>query len=372
MRAIQMVDLRSQHAKIQEELKVVMGGVLESCSFIQGAELELFGEHLCEYTGSRNAIMVGSGTAALQIALLALGLQQGDEVITPSFSFVAAAEAIAILGLKPVLVDVDRDTMLISPSAIKKAITRKTKVIIPVHLFGQCAAMETILRLAKEHNLYVIEDACQAIGASYTFSDGTEQQAGTMGDFGCISFFPSKNLGCLGDGGAILSQKDFFAEKARLIANHGAKVKYNHIYLGVNSRLDTIQAAVLDLKLKYLSQYTEARCRAACFYDEHLAQCDFIQIPKRAEHSSHIFHQYTLTVKDGRRDALRTWLAKHQIPSKIYYPKPIHHQEAFEPYRPQEALPNAEYLSQHVLSLPMHTELDTEQLFYITNTLKTF
>jgi dTDP-4-amino-4,6-dideoxygalactose transaminase len=302
-----------------------------------------------------------------------LGLKPGDEVITPTFTFIATAEVVALLGLKPVVVDVDWDTMNISVEAIRKAITPQTKAIVPVHLFGQCADMEAIMAIAKEHNLYVVEDACQAIGAKYTFSDGTTRQAATIGHIGCTSFFPSKNLGCYGDGGAIFTDDDSLAAQMRAIANHGMVVRYHHDQVGVNSRLDSIQAAVLDAKLPHLDEYIAARQHAAAYYDKAFGNHEKIQIPTREERSTHVFHQYTLRLTGVDRDALREALAAKEIPAMIYYPVPLHMQKAYQDPRYKEGdFPVAERLAACVLSLPMHTELDEEQLAYITQAVLDF
>lgn len=362
-----MVDLQTQYQHIKDDIDRGIQAVIDSASFIKGPAVSTFQTNLEQYTGAKHVIPVGNGTDALQIALMALGLQPGDEVITPTFTFIATAEVVAILGLKPVVVDVDWDTMNISVDALRKAITPKTKAIVPVHLFGQCADMEAIMDIAHEHGLYVVEDACQAIGAVYTFSDGTQYQAATIGDIGCTSFFPSKNLGCYGDGGAIFTNDDALAAKMRAIANHGMVVRYYHDTVGVNSRLDSIQAAVLDAKLPHLNEYIDARQRAAAYYDQAFENHPHILIPTRSEHSTHVFHQYTLRLIDVNRDALRAALAEAGVPAMIYYPVPLHMQNAYQDERYQEGdFPIAERLAACVLSLPMHTELDEEQLAYIT------
>ena len=323
-----------------------------------------------QYTGAKHVIPVGNGTDALQIALMALGLKPGDEVITPTFTFIATAEVVALLGLTPVVVDVDWDTMNMDMDAVRRAITPKTKAIVPVHLFGQCVEMEALMHLAKEHNLYIIEDACQAIGAQYTFSNGETKQAGTMGHIGCTSFFPSKNLGCYGDGGAIFTNDDELAARMQAIANHGMVVRYHHDMIGVNSRLDSIQAAVLDAKLPHLDEYIAARQQAAAYYDKVFASNEKVLIPCRAPHSTHVFHQYTLRVIGADRDSLREGLAEKGIPAMIYYPVPLHQQKAYlDPRYKDGDFPIAERLAACVLSLPMHTELDEEQLEYITSTV---
>ena len=370
MKRIQMVDLQSQYQKIKDEVDRGIQEVIDSAAFIKGASVSRFEQHLATYTGAKHVIPVGNGTDALQIALMALGLQPGDEVITPTFTFIATAEVVALLGLKPVVVDVDWDTMNISLDAVRRAITDKTKAIVPVHLFGQCAEMEGLLALAKEKGLYVVEDACQAIGSEYRFSDGTINQAGTMGDIGCTSFFPSKNLGCYGDGGAIFTNDDTLAAKMRAIANHGMVVRYYHEMVGVNSRLDSIQAAVLDVKLQYLDEYIASRQKAAAYYDKAFAGNEKILIPARRAQSTHVYHQYTLRLQGVDRDALRAELGDKGIPAMVYYPVPLHLQKAYRDDRYAEGdFPVAERLSGCVLSLPMHTELDEEQLEYITRSV---
>ena len=364
---IQMVDLQRQYRKIKPEMDAAIQAVIDSAAFVKGAQVEHFARHLEAYTGARHVIPVANGTEALQIALMALGLKPGDEVITPTFTFIATAEVVALLGLTPVVVDVDWGTMNMSVEAVRKAITPKTKAIVPVHLFGQCADIEPLLDLAREHNLYVVEDAAQAIGARYTFSDGRTAQAGTMGNIGCTSFFPSKNLGCYGDGGALFTDDDELAQKIRVIANHGMTIRYHHDLIGVNSRLDTIQAAVLDTKLPHLDEYIAARQRAADYYDRAFAGCDKILVPERSQHSTHVFHQYTLRIVGADRDAVRESLTQAGVPAMIYYPIPLHLQKAYQdPRYKQGDFPVAERLATCVLSLPMHTELDDEQLAFIT------
>ena len=362
-----MVDLQTQYQHIKAEIDKGIEEVIASASFIKGPKVAEFQGHLEQYTGAKHVIPVGNGTDALQIALMALGLKPGDEVITPTFTFIATAEVVALLGLTPVVVDVEWDTMNISVEGIRKAITPKTKAIVPVHLFGQCANMEAIMAIAREHNLFVVEDACQAIGAKYTFRDGTAKQAGTIGDIGCTSFFPSKNLGCYGDGGAIFTNDDELAEKMKAVANHGCFVRYHHDFVGVNSRLDSIQAAILDAKLPHLDDYIANRQRAAAYYDKAFAKNAHILTPGCQEASTHVYHQYTLRLIDVNRDAVREELAARGIPAMIYYPIPLHLQKAYQDprYLPGD-FPVAEKLAACVLSLPMHTELDEEQLEYIT------
>ena len=368
MRQIQMVDLQTQYAHIKQDIDTGIQEVIDSAAFIRGPKVAAFQQHLEAYTGARHVIPVGNGTDALQIALMALGLQPGDEVITPTFTFIATAEVVALLGLTPVVVDVDWETMNIDVEAVRHAITPRTKAIVPVHLFGQCADMEPLMALAREHHLFIVEDACQAIGAKYTFSNGETKQAGTMGDIGCTSFFPSKNLGCYGDGGAIFTNDDQLADHMRAIANHGCHIRYHHDEIGVNSRLDSIQAAILDAKLPHLEAYTAARQRAAAYYDKAFAGNDRLLIPGRQLHSTHVFHQYTLRVVGANRDQLREGLAERGIPAMVYYPVPLHQQVAYRDARYQGGdFPVAERLAQCVLSLPMHTELDEEQLNYITS-----
>ena len=367
MKKIQMVDLQTQYQHIKSDIDKGIQAVIDSASFIKGPAVSSFQKNLENYTGAKHVIPVGNGTDALQIALMALGLKPGDEVITPTFTFIATAEVVALLGLTPVVVDVDWDTMNISVDSIRKAITPRTKAIVPVHLFGQCADMEAIMSIAQEHNLYVVEDACQAIGAEYTFADGTKKQAATIGHIGCTSFFPSKNLGCYGDGGAIFTNDDELAAQMRAIANHGMVIRYHHDQVCVNSRLDSIQAAILDVKLPHLNEYISARQKAAAYYDHAFANHEHILIPVRDERSTHVFHQYTLRLKDVDRDALREALAAAEIPAMVYYPIPLHMQKAYQDSRYQVGdFPVAEKLAACVLSLPMHTELDDEQLEYIT------
>ena len=368
MRKIQMVDLQSQYAKIKQDIDAGIQEVLDSAAFIKGPKVAEFQEHLESYTGAKHVIPVGNGTDALQIALMALGLKAGDEVITPTFTFIATAEVVALLGLTPVVVDVDWETMNMDIEAVRRAITPRTKAIVPVHLFGQCADMEPLMSLAKEHHLFVVEDACQAIGAKYSFSNGETKQAGTIGDIGCTSFFPSKNLGCYGDGGAIFTNNDELAATMRAVANHGMVVRYHHDRIGVNSRLDSIQAAVLDAKLPHLDEYIAARQQAAAYYDKAFAGNNKLLIPGRQAHSTHVFHQYTLRVGGSDRDRLREGLAEKGIPAMIYYPIPLHQQKAYlDPRYKDGDFPVAERLAKCVLSLPMHTELDEEQLEYIVN-----
>ena len=365
-----MVDLRSQYAHIKTEIDAGIQEVIDSAAFIKGPKVKSFQEHLEAYTGAKHVIPVGNGTDALQIALMGLGLKPGDEVITPTFTFIATAEVVALLGLTPVVVDVNWETMNMDVEAVRRAITPRTKAIVPVHLFGQCADMEALMALAEEHHLYIVEDACQAIGARYTFSNGETKQAGTIGHIGCTSFFPSKNLGCYGDGGAIFTNDDTLADRMQAIANHGCHVRYHHDEVGVNSRLDSIQAAILDAKLPHLDAYTAARQRAAAYYDKAFANNEKLLIPGRDPHSTHVFHQYTLRVVGADRDQVREGLAERGIPAMIYYPVPLHQQKAYlDPRYKDGDFPVAERLAACVLSLPMHTELDEEQLAFITSSV---
>lgn len=367
MKKIQMVDLQTQYQRIKADIDRGIQAVIDEAAFVKGQQVADFQHHLEAYTGAKHVITVGNGTDALQIALMGLGLQRGDEVITPTFTFIATAEVVALLGLTPVVVDVDWETMNMSVESLKKAITPRTKAIVPVHLFGQCANMEEIMSIARAHNLYVVEDACQAIGAQYTFADGSTKQAGTIGDIGCTSFFPSKNLGCYGDGGAIFTNDDDLAARMRAIANHGMVVRYHHDMVGVNSRLDGIQAAILDAKLPHLDEYIASRRRAAAYYDKAFANNPHLLIPGHEPHSTHVYHQYTLRLIDVDRDNLKAQLQEAGIPAMVYYPVPLHLQKAYQDPRYKAGdFPVAERLASCVLSLPMHTELDDEQLAYIT------
>jgi len=370
MKDIQMVDLKSQYAKIKEEVDKAVMEVISSTAYINGPSVKAFQEDLEQYLGVKHVIPCGNGTDALQVSMMALGLQPGDEVITTSFTFIATAEVIALLKLTPVLVDCDPTTFNIDPEALKKAITPKTKAIVPVHLFGQCADMDAVMEIAEEHGLYVIEDACQAIGADYTFVDGMQRKAGTIGHIGATSFFPSKNLGCYGDGGAIFTDDDVLAKKIRSLVNHGMEVRYYHDNVGVNSRLDSIQAAVLKIKLQHLDEYARARNKAAEYYNEAFKECSQIKTPARFERSSHVFHQYTLVLDGVDRDGLREYLNTKGVPAMVYYPVPIHLQKAYQDERYKEGdFPVTEQLSKRVISLPMHTELELDQLAYITSSV---
>jgi dTDP-4-amino-4,6-dideoxygalactose transaminase len=373
VKKIQMVDLKTQYEKIKPEVDAAIQNVLNNTAFINGPEVKAFQAELEEYLGAKHVIPCANGTDALQIAMMALDLKPGDEIITADFTYVATAEVIALLGLKPVLVDVIPDTFDIDINAIEKAITPKTKAIVPVHLFGQCANMETLMQLAKKHNLYVIEDTAQAIGAVYRYTDGTTKKAGTIGTIGCTSFFPSKNLGCYGDGGAIFTNDDSLAAKIRMIANHGQSVQYMHDSIGVNSRLDSIQAAILRIKLRDLDNYAAARNKAAAHYDKAFANNPKLKTPSRAKYSDHVFHQYTLQLNGVDRDKLREFLASKDIPAMIYYPIPLHMQKAYlDPRYKKGDFPVTEKLCASVVSLPMHTELDEDTLNYISSSVLEF
>ena len=370
MKDIQMVDLKSQYHKIKEEIDSKVLEVIESSAFINGYAVKDFQANLEKYLDVRNVIPCGNGTDALQVAMMALGLKPGDEVITAPFTFIATAEVVALLGLKPVFVDVEEGTFNIDVKQIEAAITPNTKAIVPVHLFGQCCDMEPILAIAKKHNIFVIEDACQAIGAEYTFTDGTVKKAGTMGTVGCTSFFPSKNLGCYGDGGALFTQDDELAHTIRGIVNHGMFTRYYHDMIGVNSRLDSIQAAILDIKLKHLDEYNEARRKAADYYDKAFSGLENVTIPERAKYSRHIFHQYTLKIKNVDRQRVIDEMKKIGVPVMIYYPVPLHLQKAFANAGGKVGdFPVTEKLCNEVISLPMHTELDEEQQRFIVENI---
>jgi dTDP-4-amino-4,6-dideoxygalactose transaminase len=370
MKKIQMVDLVSQYEKIKPEIDSAISEVIENAHFINGPEVTNFSEDLKDYLGVKNVIPCANGTDALQIAMMALGLKPGDEVITPSFTYIATTEVIALLGLKPVFVEVNKDTFCIDAEAIEKAITPKTKAIVPVHLYGQAADMNAIMIIAKKHNLYVIEDNAQAIGSDYHLTDGSVVKTGTIGDIGCTSFFPSKNLGCYGDGGALFTNNEDLAQKIKMIANHGQSKKYYHDVVGCNSRLDTIQAAVLRIKLRQLDNYIDARREVADYYDAFFGPIEGVKIPFRSHDSKHVFHQYTLTLEGHNRDRLNEFLAEREIPSMIYYPVPAHRQKMFESFGSGSLdLPITDWLTERVISLPIHTEMQKEQLELITQTI---
>lgn len=373
MKEIKMVDLNSQHAKIIDEINASIEEVVKSSSFIRGEHVSKFQSALSEYLDVPFVIPCGNGTDALQVAFMALNLQPGDEVITTTFTFISTVEVIRLLGLKPVLCDVDPNTFNLDTAKLKKLITSRSMAILPVHLFGQCADMSEINRLAMEHGLFVIEDAAQSLGTWFIFPDGRKKRAGTLGTIGCTSFFPSKNLGAWGDGGAIFTENKAYADKMSAIVNHGMVKKYYYELIGLNSRLDTLQAAILLVKLKYLDDYLAARKKAASFYDAHLQGHPLIQIPERSHWTDHTFHQYTIKVSNGRRNELKEYLRIKNIPSMIYYPSPFHTQKAYLELGYVEGdFPVTEDLCKCVLSLPMHTELDEAQLSYICNTINEF
>jgi UDP-2-acetamido-2-deoxy-ribo-hexuluronate aminotransferase len=373
MRPIRMVDLKSQYDKIKPEVDAAIHEVIDNTAFINGPAVQRFQKNLEQYLGVKHVIPCANGTDALQVSMMALDLKPGDEVITVSFTFVATVEVIALLKLTPILVDVEPGTFNMDIAVLKKAITPKTKAIVPVHLFGQCANMEEIMEIAKEHGLYVIEDACQSIGSDYIFSDGTRKKSGTIGHIGTTSFFPSKNLGCYGDGGAIFTNDDALATRLRFIVNHGMHVRYYHEEIGVNSRLDSIQAAILDVKLKHLDEYAAARQKAADTYDKAFGNSPKLQVPVRSSRSTHVFHQYTLVTKDVDRDKLLEHLLAKNIPCAIYYPVAMHMQKAYlDPRYKEGDLPVTEHLCKTVISLPMHTELDEEQIKFIEDNLLEF
>lgn len=367
MKKIQMVDLQTQYQKIKSDVDEAINNVIEQANFINGPEVGEFRVQLEKYLNISHVIPCANGTDALQIALMALGLKPGDEVITPSFTYIATTEVIALLGLTPVFVDVLPDTFCIDPSKIEEAITPKTKVIVPVHLYGQCADMDSILEIATKYNLKVVEDTAQAIGADYTHKNGKVSKAGTMGDIGCTSFFPSKNLGCYGDGGAMYTNDVHLASSLKKIANHGQVIKYHHEVVGCNSRLDTIQAAILKIKLPFLDNYCAARQKVAAFYDEAFSDVEQITTPFKAVNTTHVYHQYTIKLSGVDRKELIEYLNSHGIPSMIYYPLPAHKQGLFKSFgKENQDLPITNQLTECVLSLPIHTEMELDQLEYIT------
>jgi len=372
MRPIQMVDLKTQYQKIKPQIDKAVIDVLESAAFIGGKPVNELADKLANYLNVKHVVPRANGTDALQIALMALELQPGDEVITPSFTFIATTEVVALLKIKPVFVDVDPATFCMDIQSVKNAITDKTKAIVPVHLYGQATDMEPLMELAKAHNIVVIEDNAQAIGCDYTFSDGSVKKTGSIGDIGTTSFFPSKNLGGYGDGGAIFTDNDELAGKMRIIASHGSAKRYYHEVVGVNSRLDTIQAAILGIKLPLLDEYIAARNKAASYYDAAFAGHPNIKTPARSKNSNHVFHQYTLILENLDRNALQAYLAEQQIPAMIYYPVPGHRQQMFAAFDTNYDLPVTDYLTTRVISLPIHTELDEEQLEYITKHVLAF
>ena len=368
MRPIQMVDTKTQYHKIKPAVDQAVMEVMESTAFINGKAVQDFAADLSSYLGVKHTIPCANGTDALQIAMMALGLQPGDEIITPSFTYIATTEVIALLRLTPVFVEVDPKTFCIDPAAIEKAITPRTKAIVPVHLYGQAAPMEQIMEIAEKHGLYVIEDNAQAIGCEYIFENGTRQKTGTIGHIGATSFYPSKNLGAFGDGGAIFTNDDELAARMKMIANHGQSRQYYHDVVGCNSRLDSIQAAILGIKLKHLDEYARARQQAAAYYDQAFAGHPAITTPALAAYSSHVYHQYTILMEGVDREGLKKYLAEKGIPAMIYYPVPGHRQKMFEQFNVASLdLPVTDWLTQRVISLPIHTELDEEQLAYITS-----
>ena len=373
MEKIEMVDLVGQYHRLKKEIDAAIFSTIEEGRFINGPQIQAFQKNFEAYLGVRNVIPCANGTDALQIALMSLGLKPGEEVIVPSFTYVATAEVIGLLGLTPVMVDVDYSSFTISVENIEKAITDKTKAVVPVHLFGQSCDMAPIMELAKKYNLYVIEDNAQAVGAEYIYSSQLHKKTGTIGTIGCISFFPSKNLGCYGDGGAIVTNDDELAQKIKMIANHGQRIKYHHDLIGCNSRLDSIQAAVLNVKLQYLDDFAKARILVAGYYDKELSCIEEILLPKHFSYSSHVYHQYTLRVKNGRRDDLQSYLKEKGVPSMVYYPLPLDEQPAFKSIsRVAEELHNAKQLCSEVLSIPIHTEMTEESLVYIVEQIKSF
>lgn len=373
MRPIQMVDTKTQYHKIKPEVDKAVLDAIESTAFINGKPVHEFAADLSAYLGVKHTIPCANGTDALQIAMMSLGLQPGDEVITPSFTYIATTEVIALLKLTPVFTEVDANTFCIDPAAVEKAITPKTRAIVPVHLYGQAAPMEEIMAIAQKHNLYVIEDNAQAIGCDYTFSNGSKKKTGTIGHIGTTSFYPSKNLGAFGDGGAIFTNDDELAAQLKMVANHGQSRQYYHDVVGCNSRLDTIQAAILGIKLKHLDEYAAARRKAADFYDKAFAGNPKIKTPHRAAYSGHVFHQYTLQLEGVDRDGLKTFLAGHNVPAMIYYPVPGHKQKMFEQFNvAAQVMPVTDWLTKRVISLPVHTELDEEQLDFISSKVLEF
>jgi len=362
-----MVDTKRQYEQIKPEIDAAIQEVLNSAAYINGKAVQDFAAGLSEYMGVKHTIPCANGTDALQIAMMALGLQPGDEVITPSFTYIATTEVVALLRLTPVFVEVDPKTFCIDPQALRKAITPKTKAIVPVHLYGHAAPMEEIMQIAKEHNLYVIEDNAQAIGCDYTFSDGTVKKAGTIGTIGATSFYPSKNLGAYGDGGAIFTNDDALAQQLKMVANHGQQKRYYHEVVGCNSRLDSIQAAILNIKLKRLDAYNAARQSVAAYYNDAFANNEKITTPYVAPYSKHVYHQYTMLLNGVNRDGLVAYLSEHKIPSMIYYPVPGHRQDMFSTFNlPAYNLQTTDWLTERVISLPVHTEMDADQLEYIT------
>lgn len=368
-----MVDLHGQYLHVAEEINQAIQSVIDDTAFINGPAVKEFAASLASYTGAGHVLPCGNGTDALQLAMMALQLKLGDEVIVPTWTYVATVEVIALLGLKPVFVDVDPNTFNLDMTEVEQLITAKTRAVVPVHLYGQCAHMEPLLELAEKNGFFVIEDTAQALGADYLYGNGKKKKAGTLGTIGTTSFFPSKNLGCYGDGGALFTNDESLATTIRAMANHGQFEKYHHDMIGVNSRLDTLQAAILNVKLKQLDTYAGNRQKAAAQYDEELAALEEVETPEKADYSTHVYHQYTLKVKGGKRDGLRDFLKERGVPTMIYYPVPLHLQKAYSSYGYKKGdFPVAEKLAEQVLSLPMHTELDQDQVSYVCQQIKAF
>ena len=371
-RNISMVDLKSQYVRLKSDIDSAIAGVIDQTNFIKGSALKNFEEELADYLNVKHVIGVGNGTDALQIALMSLDLSPGDEVIVPAFTYVATAEVIGLLGLRPIMVDVDANNFNILTHNLEKVITAKTKAIVPVHLYGQSAPLDNVIDFAKKYNLFIVEDNAQSLGCNYHFGNNKSSKTGTIGHIGCTSFFPSKNLGCFGDGGAISTNDDQLADKMRMIANHGQSQKYVHDRIGINSRLDSIQAAILSVKLKELDDFNRRRQSVAKIYDDEFSSVDEIITPHREEYTEHVYHQYTIKVDESKRDQLKSFLSDFNIPSMIYYPIPLYKQKAFSSYYAGTGLINTEALCKQVLSLPMHTEMDNEIQYYITNKVKDF
>ena len=371
-RNISMVDLKSQYTRLKSDIDNAIAEVINQTNFIKGSALKNFEQELAQYLNVKHVIGVGNGTDALQIALMSLDLSPGDEVIVPAFTYVATAEVIGLLGLKPVMVDIDSNNFNILTNELEKVITTKSKAIVPVHLYGQSAPMDNVIDFAKKHNLFIVEDNAQSLGCNYHFGNNKSSKTGTIGHIGCTSFFPSKNLGCFGDGGAISTNDDQLADKMRMIANHGQSQKYVHDRIGINSRLDSIQAAILSVKLKELDDFNRRRQSVAKIYDDEFSSVEEIITPHREEYTEHVYHQYTIKVDESKRDQLKSFLSDFNIPSMIYYPIPLYKQKAFSSYYAGTGLINTEALCKQVLSLPMHTEMDNEIQYYITNKVKDF
>jgi dTDP-4-amino-4,6-dideoxygalactose transaminase len=370
---IQMTDLQSQHRRLKKEIDAAVGKVIADATFINGPQVQTFCTHLAEYLHVPHVIPCGNGTDALRLALQALNVQPGDEVILPGFTYIAAVEMAAALELKPILVDVDPETFNISAGLLERAISRQTKAIIVVHLFGQTCDMEPVMKIAKKYRISVIEDNAQSLGAEYTFPDGLSRKAGTVGHIGTASFFPTKPLACFGDGGAVITSDGALAERIRMLASHGQTQKYHHKIVGCNSRLDTLQAAILDVKLKHMDSLAKARQQAALRYDQALSLLAGVKIPAKASYSTHVYHQYTIQVKNGRRNELQAGLKEAGIPSAVYYPLPVHEQEAYKWLaRVSGDISESVRLSSEVLSLPVHSELTDDEQQYIIDTLMQF